>query len=239
MDTMFWLTDRYGPRLMGSPEFEEAGDWAVKQLQSWGVANVHKERFAFGNGWSLVNFHATMTSPRVMPIIGVPKSWTPGISGTVTADVVRPVIATAADCTKFRGQLKGKIVLTQPARQVRMLEHGDGTVVRYTDKNGKWLTEAMTMPPARAGGAAGGRGGGGRGAGGVEFRADASTDPCAAIGAGGNGRRGRARALFFFLKKKKKKKKKKKTSRASTKPKACSRCSIAAATATWPPAAAT
>ena len=80
MDTMFWLTDRYGPRLMGSPEFEEAGDWAVKQLQSWGVANVHKERFAFGNGWSLVNFHATMTSPRVMPIIGVPKSWTPGIS---------------------------------------------------------------------------------------------------------------------------------------------------------------
>ena len=98
MDTMFWLTDRYGPRLMGSPEFEEAGDWAVKQLQSWGVANVHKERFAFGNGWSLVNFHATMTSPRVMPIIGVPKSWTPGIDGTFTADVVRPVIANAADC---------------------------------------------------------------------------------------------------------------------------------------------
>ena len=129
MDTMFWLTDRYGPRLMGSPEFEEAGDWAVKQLQSWGVANVHKERFAFGNGWSLVNFHATMTSPRVMPIIGVPKSWTPGIDGTVTADVVRPVITSAADCTKLRGQLKGKIVLTQPARQVRMLEYGDGTVV--------------------------------------------------------------------------------------------------------------
>ena len=59
---MFWLTDRYGPRLIGSPEFEEAGDWAVKQLQSWGVANVRKERFAFGRGWSLVKFHATMTS---------------------------------------------------------------------------------------------------------------------------------------------------------------------------------
>ena len=196
MDTMFWLTDRYGPRLMGSPEFEEAGDWAVKQLQSWGVANVHKERFAFGNGWSLVNFHATMTSPRVMPIIGVPKSWTPGISGTVAADVVRPVIATAADCTKLRGQLKGKIVLTQPARQVRMLEYGDGTVVRYTDKDGKWLTEAMTLPPARAGGAAGGRGGGGRGAGGAN-PPYGSTDPCTAIGAGANGA---AAALTRFYK---------------------------------------
>ena len=45
METMFWLTDRYGPRLTGSREFEEAGDWAVKQLQSWGVENVRKERF--------------------------------------------------------------------------------------------------------------------------------------------------------------------------------------------------
>ncbi len=190
MDTMFWLTDRYGPRLMGSPEFEEAGDWAVKQLQSWGVANVHKERFAFGNGWSLLNFHATMTSPRVMPIVGVPKSWTPGVAGTITADVVRPVIANAADCTKYRGQLKGKIVLTQPVRQVRMLEYGDGTVVRYADKNNKWATEAMTPPPARAGGA--GRGGGGRGGGaGAGNAAPAPpTDLCAAIGAAAAGRGG-------------------------------------------------
>ena len=75
---MFWLTDRYGPRLTGSPEFEEAGDWAVKQLQDWGVTNVRKERFAFGRGWSLAKFHATMTEPRVMPIIGMPKAWTRG-----------------------------------------------------------------------------------------------------------------------------------------------------------------
>lgn len=190
MDTMFWLTDRYGPRLMGSPEFEEAGDWVVKQLQSWGVANVHKERFAFGNGWSLANFHATMTSPRVMPIIGVPKAWTPGIAGTITADVVRPVIANAADCTKYRGQLKGKIVLTQPVRQVRMLEYGDGTVVRYTDKNNKWLTEAMTMPPARAGGA-GGRGGG-RGGGAGNATPTPPADLCAAIGTAAAAGAGRA-----------------------------------------------
>ena len=192
MDTMFWLTDRYGPRLMGSPEFEEAGDWAVKQLQSWGVANVHKERFAFGNGWSLVNFHATMTSPRVMPIIGVPKSWTPGIAGTITADVVRPVIANQADCLKYRGQLKGKIVLTQPVRQVRMLDYGDGTVLRYADKNGKWVGEAMTMPPPRAGGA-GGRGGG-RGGGGGNAAPATTADPCTAIGAAATAAAGRAGA---------------------------------------------
>src|SRR5580765_5333172 len=89
MDTMFWLTDRYGPRLVGSPEFEEAGEWAVQQMTKWGVANAHKERFKIGKAWSLVNFHATMTSPRVMPIIGVPKAWTPGLTQQITADVVR------------------------------------------------------------------------------------------------------------------------------------------------------
>ena len=36
MDTAFWLTDRYGPRLNGSPEFEEAGDWVVERLQRLG-----------------------------------------------------------------------------------------------------------------------------------------------------------------------------------------------------------
>jgi carboxypeptidase Q len=168
METMYWLTDRYGPRLTGSQEFEEAGDWVLKQLQAWGVANVRKERFAFGRGWSLVKFHASMLEPRAQPIIGVPKSWTPGTNGTVVADVVRAEIANEADAAKYRGQLKGKIVLTQPSRAVRMLD-GD-IVLRYTD-DPKWLEEALSMPPPRAGGAggagragaAGGRGGAGRG----------------------------------------------------------------------------
>lgn len=164
MDHMFWLTDRYGPRLTGSPEFEEAGEWAVKRLQDWGLANVRKERFRFGRGWSLARFHATMTEPRVMPIIGVPKAWTAGTKGTVTADVVLVQIANEADAAKYKGQLRGKIVLTQPARAVRML---DGPVVlRMTDENGKWIEEALSTPaPRGAGAGAAGAAAGGRGAG--------------------------------------------------------------------------
>ena len=138
MDTMFWLTDRYGPRLIGSPEFEEAGDWAVKQLQSWGVANVHKERFAFGNGWSLVNFHATMTvaardaDHRRAEVVDAGHRRHGHRRRRAAGDRER------GGLQKYRGQLKGKIVLTQPAREVRMLEYGDGTVLRYADKNAKW-----------------------------------------------------------------------------------------------------
>ena len=148
-DTLFWLTDRYGPRLHGSPEFEEAGDWAVKQLQSWGLSNVQKERFASGPGWSLIRFNAAMVDPRVMPIIGVPKARTAGTSGRVIAEVVRPVITSAADAERYRGTLSGKIVLTESARAVRMLEHGDGTVLRYDDGGGKWRKEAMSEGPPR------------------------------------------------------------------------------------------
>src|SRR5688572_24688826 len=81
MDTAFWLTDRYGPRLTGSPEYEEAADWAMARLRSYGVRNLRKERFATGYGWSLAAFHATMTVPRVMPMIGTPLAWTSGTPG--------------------------------------------------------------------------------------------------------------------------------------------------------------
>jgi hypothetical protein len=155
MDTAFWLSDRYGPRLDGSPEMAEAGEWAMARLRAWGLTGVHEEPFAARRGWSLTSFHATMTSPRVMPITGVPRAWTPGTNGPITARVLRPVIRTAADADRYRGTLRGAIVLTQPARPVRMLEHGDGLVVRYGDQDGKWAHEAMTPdapapPPAAA-----------------------------------------------------------------------------------------
>src|ERR1700691_1670930 len=40
MDTMWYLTDRYGPRLTNSPQFQAAGAWAVSQLKEWGLSNV-------------------------------------------------------------------------------------------------------------------------------------------------------------------------------------------------------
>jgi len=158
----------------------------VQQLQKWGVANVRKERFQFGRGWSLVKFHATMTDPRVMPIIGLPKSWTPGTNGTFTADVVRPVITNAQEAEQWKGKLRGKIVLTQPAREVRMLE--GPIVLRYAD-NPKWMEEALSMPPARAGGAPA-AGAGAAGAAGAGAAAGGRGGAAGAGGGRGGGRGG-------------------------------------------------
>jgi hypothetical protein len=145
MDHVIRLADVYGPRVTGSPGLRQAGDWAIKKLGAWGLSNVHKEPWPFGKGWSLVRFSAHMIEPQVQPLIGYPKSWTPGTGGVVTADVVRADINTDADFEKYRGKLAQKIVLTQPARDVRMLE---GIIVqRWTDA---LLKESESTPPAAA-----------------------------------------------------------------------------------------
>ena len=43
METLYYLTDRYGPRLTNSPQYRAAGDWALTQLKEWGLSNVHLE----------------------------------------------------------------------------------------------------------------------------------------------------------------------------------------------------
>jgi carboxypeptidase Q len=176
MRHLFYLTDVHGPRLQGSPGIESAGDWAVKTLQDWGMQNVRKERFPFGVGWSLNNFHATMLGAQGMPLIGYPKAWSSGTNGVVKAEVVRPQIANAEEAEKWRGKLRGKVVLTQPTREVRMLE--GRIVLRMTDKEiEEALTPPATAPAGRAGGA-GGRAGGAAGrAGGAGGRAGGAPTP--------------------------------------------------------------
>ena len=52
MDIASWIIDTYGPRLTGSPGLDEATDWVVNELKSWGMQNVHLEAWGpFGRGW--------------------------------------------------------------------------------------------------------------------------------------------------------------------------------------------
>jgi len=141
MDHISWLSDVYGPRLTGSPAILQASDWAIRKFNDWGLVNAHRETWPFGKGWALVRFSAHMIEPQVQPLIGFPGSWTPGTSGTVTAEVVQVQIDSEADFDKYRGKLAGKAVLSQPERAVPMLE---GLVVHRMGE--KDFAEAATTP---------------------------------------------------------------------------------------------
>jgi len=153
MDHISWLSDVYGPRLTGTPAILQASDWALKKFKEWGLVNAHRETWPFGKGWALVRFSAHLIEPQVQPLIGFPGSWTRGTNGTISADVVRVQIDSDADFEKYRGKLAGKIVLTQPEREVPMLEAP--IVHRMSEAD---LAEAATTPIPRGGGGRAGRG---------------------------------------------------------------------------------
>jgi hypothetical protein len=155
MDHVSWLADVYGPRLTGGPGIMQAGDWALKRFTEWGLSNPHRETFQFGKGWALERFSGHMIEPQVQPLIGMPSGWSAGTNGTVTADVVRAQIDTEADMERFRGKLAGRIVLTQPARPVSMLQ---GLIVHRMTPEEFAEAETTPIPAARGRGGRGGRG---------------------------------------------------------------------------------
>jgi hypothetical protein len=141
-------------------------------MTSWGLSNVKLEPFGpFGRGWSNEKFLAMATTPGgSFPLIGMSQVWTPGTDGPVSGDAIVAVIESPDDLAKFKGQLKGKIVLTSPPREVLPL--WNAPAVRYSEQQLKDMErETDATPrgnpfggraggPGRQGGPGGGRGGG-------------------------------------------------------------------------------
>jgi carboxypeptidase Q len=133
MEVIGYLTDVYGPRLTNSPNIREAGDYAVKTLSSWGLANVHEETWGpYGRGWSNELFEANEIAPRNFPLIAYPKAWTLGTNGPITADAIYAKIEREEDFAFYRGRLRGMFVLTAPMRVIE--PQFEAPAHRYTDQ---------------------------------------------------------------------------------------------------------
>jgi len=112
MDIAFHLTDASGPRLMNSPGFFRAANWAKTKLKEWGLENSALEPWGtFGKGWELEKSYIAMTDPYYKPLIGMPKTWTSGTGGLQNAEII---ILNAKDTTElftYAGKLKNKIII--------------------------------------------------------------------------------------------------------------------------------
>ncbi len=119
MRTLHMLTDVYGPRVTGTPSLKAAGEWATKQMESWGFANGHLEPWDFGHsGWVNEHFSGHITSPVKDQLTCEVLAWTPGTDGTVTAQAVEldlPDRPTPAELASFldsqKVRVNGRIVL--------------------------------------------------------------------------------------------------------------------------------
>jgi hypothetical protein len=122
MELSSWLSDVYGPRLMGSPMYTKAADWAIAKMKEWGLVNVKAEpwvnRNGFDRGWTNDKYYMEVVSPEPFPIPGTPTAWTPGTKGLVRGEAVLVTATTPEDLAAYKGKLKGKWVLTQAVPDV-------------------------------------------------------------------------------------------------------------------------
>ena len=146
MKTLSYLSDVIGPRLTASPGMKRSNEWTRDQLTGWGLQNAHLEAWGpFGRGWSLKRFSAQVSEPLSIPLIAYPKAWSPATNGTLTAEVVYVDAKDEADLQRFKGKLKGAIVLTAKMREVKA--HFEPMSTRRDEKDLLTLADAPEPRP--------------------------------------------------------------------------------------------
>jgi len=142
LETLFWLTDRHGPRLTGSPNMKAASEWARDQLAKWGLENAKLEAWGtFGRGWTTERFSIEMLEPQYQPIIAYPQAWTASTKGVISGTPVLLDLKSEEDFAKYKGKLAGAIVLTQRPREAET--HFEADAKRRDEK----ALEEMAQAP--------------------------------------------------------------------------------------------
>ena len=106
------LTERFGPRLSGSPAYDASARWALDQFRAWGLANSHTEPFKLGRAWSLEKLTVEMTAPRYMPLLGYAEAWSPSTAGVVTGAPIYVGDSTLDEIDALGSGARGAIILT-------------------------------------------------------------------------------------------------------------------------------
>ncbi|MDX2249821.1 MAG: M20/M25/M40 family metallo-hydrolase [Bacteroidia bacterium] len=121
MKIVSYLSDVYGPRLMGTPNYYNSIVWTEQELQKWGIEKVEQQSFDKGHrGWEVLNFKMELTEPTYSPMTVYPLAYTASTKGEVIGEVL--YLPTLDTLYMLSGQLKNKIILLgsfyEPVRNV-------------------------------------------------------------------------------------------------------------------------
>lgn len=138
------LSDVNGPRVMWSPGFFKAVDVTLKKLAEIKLDNIHTEDWTpMGKSWEVKKVTALQTAPYFSNLIAFPKNWSPATKGVVKGKAVYFEARTEEDFEKYKGKLKGAIVLVGNMASPRI--NYNPFVVRYTDAELKKLEETAPL----------------------------------------------------------------------------------------------
>jgi carboxypeptidase Q len=182
------ITDRYGPRVTGSPNHEAAVKWAVAEFTKFGLKNAHTEPWDFNRaGWLNERAIGFINAPVKENLRFEVLGWTPSTNGTVTGSAVElvppqgPLAPVDPNAAAGRGGFGGRGPAAPQYLQPTKTEFAQWIAANKDKVRGKMVligkqtvVDIMAEPPARrvpddqnaqryAAGGDGGRFGGGRG----------------------------------------------------------------------------
>jgi hypothetical protein len=106
------LLDVVGPRLVGTPQMQNAHDWAVETFNEWGI-NAENEQWGTWRGWERGITHVDLISPRVVSLEAMQLAFSPS-TGKKALEGGIVIIPEVADSTAFQQwlpEVKGKFVM--------------------------------------------------------------------------------------------------------------------------------
>src|SRR5262245_655035 len=119
MKNLQHLSDVIGARLTTSKNLERANNWTAEKMKSYGLENVRLEPWEVPVGWERGKASMTILSPDTGRSLMVASAgWTPGTKGKVSGPVVIVQARTKADLEKYKGKLRGAVILSGPPANV-------------------------------------------------------------------------------------------------------------------------
>jgi carboxypeptidase Q len=104
------LMDSVGPRLTGSPGFNNGIAWLLKMYQAWGIT-ARKEQYGTWRSWRRGRTHADLIAPRFRTLEATMLGWSPGTRGPVEGEIVLlPEVADSAGFAAWLPSVRGKFV---------------------------------------------------------------------------------------------------------------------------------
>lgn len=106
------LLDGIGPRLVGTPQMNNAHNWAVEKFKSWGIS-AENQQWGEWRGWERGVTHIDMVQPRLQSLHGRQLAWSPGTKKKgVTAEVILlPEVSDSISFQEWLPNVKGKFVM--------------------------------------------------------------------------------------------------------------------------------
>lgn len=131
----FWFTDFMGDRLSASNKYLRAEKIAKTIFDSIGLENINSQvvdTFNF-QGWDYDKCYIAMTEPYYANFTSIPAAWCGSTKGKIAGQIVYLNGKTEKEFEKYKGSLKGKIVLLPSSNSYTDPHYSDPTRLRRSE----------------------------------------------------------------------------------------------------------